>query len=69
MRTPRQTKRIIREVKSDIIVQEIEKEDEQSLQNDPVTPENVIKIGTIISEFTDDGEYDIPTFVRNQRSI
>jgi cell division protein FtsZ len=59
----------IREVKSDIIVQEIEKEDEQSLQNDPVTPENVIKIGTIISEFTDDGEYDIPTFVRNQRSI
>ena len=59
----------IREVKSDMIVQEIEKEDEQSLQNDPVTPENVIKIGTIISEFTDDGEYDIPTFVRNQRSI
>ena len=59
----------IREVKSDIIVQEIEKEDEPSLQNDPVTPENVIKIGTIISEFTDDGEYDIPTFVRNQRSI
>jgi cell division protein FtsZ len=59
----------IREVKSDIIVQEIEKEDEQSLQNDPVTHENVIKIGTIISEFTDDGEYDIPTFVRNQRSI
>ena len=59
----------IREIKSDIIVQEIEKEDEQSLQNDPVTPENVIKIGTIISEFTDDGEYDIPTFVRNQRSI
>ena len=59
----------IREVKNDIIVQEIEKEDEQSLQNDPVTPENVIKIGTIISEFTDDGEYDIPTFVRNQRSI
>jgi cell division protein FtsZ len=59
----------IREVKSDIMVQEIEKEDEQSLQNDPVTVENVIKIGTIISEFTDDGEYDIPTFVRNQRSI
>jgi cell division protein FtsZ len=59
----------IREVKSDIMVQEIEKEDEQSLQNDPVTAENVIKIGTIISEFTDDGEYDIPTFVRNQRSI
>ena len=59
----------IREVKSDIIVQEIEKEDEPFLQNDPVTPENVIKIGTIISEFTDDGEYDIPTFVRNQRSI
>ena len=59
----------IREIKSDIIVQEIEKEDEPSLQNDPVTPENVIKIGTIISEFTDDGEYDIPTFVRNQRSI
>jgi cell division protein FtsZ len=24
----------------------------------------VIKLGTIISEFTDDGEYDIPTFVR-----
>ena len=59
----------IREVKNDIIVQEIEKKDEPSLQNDPVTPENVIKIGTIISEFTDDGEYDIPTFVRNQRSI
>ena len=59
----------IREVKSDIVVQEIEKEDDQSLENEPVTPENVIKIGTIISEFTDDGEYDIPTFVRNQRSI
>lgn len=67
--TQESKKDYIREVKSDIIIQEIEKEDEQSLQNDPVTPENVIKIGTIISEFTDDGEYDIPTFVRNQRSI
>ena len=67
--TQESKKDYIREVKSDIIVQEIEKEDEQSLENDPVTPENVIKIGTIISEFTDDGEYDIPTFVRNQRSI
>jgi cell division protein FtsZ len=26
----------------------------------------VIKLGTIISEFTDDGVYDIPTFIRNQ---
>lgn len=59
----------IREVKSDIIYKEVEEEDEKPLQNDSVTAENVIKIGTIISEFTDDGEYDIPTFVRNQRSI
>lgn len=29
----------------------------------------VIKIGTIISEFGDDGEYDIPTFVRQQQVI
>ena len=59
----------IREVKNDIIEQQTEEEDEIYLQNDPVTAGNVIKIGTIISEFTDDGEYDIPTFVRNQRSI
>jgi cell division protein FtsZ len=59
----------IREVKSDIIYKEIEEEDGKPLQNDSVTAENVIKIGTIISEFTDDGEYDIPTFVRNQSSI
>jgi cell division protein FtsZ len=59
----------IREVKSDIIYKEVEEEDEKPLQNDSVTAENVIKIGTIISEFTDDGEYDIPTFVRNQSSI
>jgi cell division protein FtsZ len=59
----------IREVKSDIIDHATVKEDEKLLQNDPVTAENVIKIGTIISEFTDDGEYDIPTFVRNQSSI
>jgi cell division protein FtsZ len=59
----------IREVKSDIIDQNTEEEDEKPLQNYPVTAENVIKIGTIISEFTDDGEYDIPTFVRNQNSI
>lgn len=26
----------------------------------------VIKLGTIISEFADDGMYDIPTFIRNQ---
>ncbi len=26
----------------------------------------VIKLGTIISEFADDGVYDIPTFIRNQ---
>ena len=30
---------------------------------------NVIKIGTIISEFADDGEYDIPTFVRRQQGL
>lgn len=59
----------IREVKNDIVNQQTEEEDEKYLQNDPVTAGNVIKIGTIISEFTDDGEYDIPTFVRNQRSI
>lgn len=29
----------------------------------------VIKIGTIISEFGEDGEYDIPTFVRQQQVI
>jgi hypothetical protein len=29
----------------------------------------VVKVGTIISEFADDGEYDIPTFVRQQKSI
>jgi len=29
----------------------------------------VVKIGTIISEFSDDGEYDIPTFVREQQSL
>jgi len=59
----------IREVKSDIIDHATAEEDEKPLQNYPVTAENVIKIGTIISEFTDDGEYDIPTFVRNQSSI
>jgi len=59
----------IREVKNDIISHDIEDEEEQNLQNEPAAPANVIKIGTIISEFTDDGEYDIPTFVRNQRSI
>ena len=59
----------IREVKNDIMSQDLEDEEEQSLQNERPTPANVIKIGTIISEFTDDGEYDIPTFVRNQRSI
>ena len=32
-------------------------------------PANVIKIGTIISEFADDGEYDIPTFVRRQQNL
>ncbi len=32
-------------------------------------PANVIKIGTIISEFADDGEYDIPTFVRRQQGL
>ena len=59
----------IREVKNDIMSQNLENEEEQSLQNERPIPANVIKIGTIISEFTDDGEYDIPTFVRNQRSI
>jgi cell division protein FtsZ len=29
-------------------------------------PAKVIKLGTIISEFADDGAYDIPTFIRNQ---
>jgi len=29
----------------------------------------VIKIGTIISEFGEDGQYDIPTFVRQQQVI
>jgi cell division protein FtsZ len=32
-------------------------------------PATVINIGTIISEFADDGEYDIPTFVRRQQSL
>ncbi|MEI6126864.1 MAG: cell division protein FtsZ [Pseudomonadota bacterium] len=31
------------------------------------TPKKVVKLGTIISEFADDGEYDIPTFVRRQQ--
>jgi len=37
----------------------------------PKNPQDskVIKIGTIISEFGDDGEYDIPTFVRQQQVI
>ena len=26
----------------------------------------VIKLGTIISEFADDSQWDIPTFIRNQ---
>ena len=29
-------------------------------------PAKIIKLGTIISEFADDGMYDIPTFIRNQ---
>jgi cell division protein FtsZ len=29
----------------------------------------VVKLGTIISEFAGDGEYDIPTFVRKQQSL
>ena len=29
----------------------------------------VIKVGTIISEFADDGEYDTPTFLRHQKSL
>jgi cell division protein FtsZ len=29
-------------------------------------PAKIIKLGTIISEFADDGAYDIPTFIRNQ---
>ncbi len=33
------------------------------------TDAKVVKIGTIISEFADDGEYDIPTFVRKQQSV
>jgi cell division protein FtsZ len=36
---------------------------------DNKSPATVIKIGTIISEFADDGEYDIPTFVRRQQSF
>ena len=40
---------------------------------EPATPPparaKVVKIGTIISDFADDGDYDIPTFVRNQQSI
>ncbi len=59
----------IREVKNDIISQDVEEKEVQTLQVEREAPANVIKIGTIISEFTDDGEYDIPTFVRNQRSI
>ena len=48
---------------------------DDSMDLDIVQPEpetqkaNVVKIGTIISEFTDDGEYDIPTFVRLQKSV
>ncbi|MCX8042828.1 MAG: cell division protein FtsZ, partial [Desulfobacterota bacterium] len=29
----------------------------------------VVKLGTIISDFADDGEYDIPTFVRRQHMM
>ncbi|MCX8042830.1 MAG: cell division protein FtsZ, partial [Desulfobacterota bacterium] len=28
-----------------------------------------VKIGTIISEFSDDGSYDIPTFLRNEQQL
>ncbi len=37
----------------------------------PKTPQDakVIKIGTIISDFGEDGQYDIPTFVRQQQVI
>ena len=59
----------IREVKNDIIVEETKVPEEIPKMAETGEPSNVIKIGTIISEFTDDGEYDIPTFVRNQRSI
>jgi len=29
----------------------------------------VVKLGTIISEFVGDSEYDIPTFVRRQQAL
>jgi len=29
----------------------------------------VVKLGTIISEFTDDGSYDVPTFLRNEQHL
>ncbi len=29
----------------------------------------VVKLGTIISEFADDGSYDIPTFLRNEQQV
>ena len=30
---------------------------------------NIVKIGTIISEYADDPDYDTPTFVRKQQSL
>lgn len=67
--SPAQKNNYIREVKNDIIEEDITIPEEPSLMRENSVPSNVIKLGTIISEFTDDGEYDIPTFVRNQRSI
>jgi cell division protein FtsZ len=40
-----------------------------SQREEPERAPRVINIGTIISEFADDGEYDIPTFVRRQHSM
>ena len=41
----------------------------ERIKNPSQRPATVINIGTIISEFADDGEYDIPTFVRRQQSL
>jgi len=41
----------------------------QQQPQQPPRQDNVVKVGTIISEFTEEGDYDIPTFVRKRQSM
>jgi len=51
------------------VVEQTRQESQQTRAPETGSSAKVVKIGTIISEFTDDGEYDIPTFLRRQESI